>query len=176
MKKIGLLAKEKIVEEIQHRIKDTQASFFIGFNKADASSFNGLRNNLKKANTNIFISKNSLLHIAFKKLGWKDFDTFLDAETGIVFVYDKDVVRACKILVDFTKEKEMLRLKGGVLNEKRITPQELTDLAKLPSKEIILSMAVSGIASPITGFLTVLNQIILKFLWVVEEVKKKKVK
>ena len=50
----------------------------------------------------------------------------------------------------------------------------ITDLAKLPPKEVLLGMAVSGIASPLTGFISTMNQMMLNFLWTVEEIRKVK--
>jgi len=76
--------------------------------------------------------------------------------------------------MDFSKDNENLLIKGGILKDKKITLQEVKDLAKLPSREVLLGMAVGAMASPITGFLNALNQVVLKFLWTIEEIKKKK--
>ncbi|HDN86010.1 MAG TPA: hypothetical protein ENG49_02170 [Candidatus Omnitrophica bacterium] len=65
-------------------------------------------------------------------------------------------------------------LKGGYLKEKRVEESQILELAKLPPRDILLGMAVMSLASPLTGFLNSLNQVILKFVWVVEELKKKK--
>jgi len=172
MEKIGLLTRETIVEELKQKAKEAEGCFFIGFNKVDAFSFNHLRNSLKTSKAQVFVAKNSLFKRAFQELERQNAESFLEAETGIVFVYDKDIVRPCKILADFSKETEGLRLKGGVIKGKEISSKELGTLAKLPSKEVLLGWAVSAIASPITGFLACANQIILKFVWVLEEIKK----
>jgi large subunit ribosomal protein L10 len=174
VKKIGLLTREKIVDELTTKVKDTQGCFFVGFNKVQAFGFNTLRNNLKDAGAHVFVAKNSLFKRAMNDLGWQDYSDLLEAETGIVLVYDADVVKSCKVLVDFAKETETLQLKGGVINEKKVTSDEMKNLAKLPSRDVLLGMAVSGIAAPLTGFVNSLNQIILKFVWAVQEIKKVK--
>jgi large subunit ribosomal protein L10 len=84
------------------------------------------------------------------------------------------MVKAAKALIDFSKENESLQLRGGVIKGQKLAAENIAALAKLPSKEMLLGMAVSGFASPITGFLTALNQVILKFVWVIEEIKNKK--
>ncbi len=174
MKKIGLLTREKMIGEVKTRLKDTQGCFFITFNKIGAFPLNILRNDLKNTQASIFVTKNSLLRRAFEQLKCPDLNEFVTSETGLIFAYGEDVAGVCKTLVDFAKENEALELKGGVINDKKISSQELKNIAKLPSREILLGMVVSGIASPITGFLNSLNQIILKFVWVVEEIKKTK--
>jgi large subunit ribosomal protein L10 len=176
MKKIGLLTREKIVEELKEKVANTDGLFFISFNKVKAFPLNVLRNNLKDSQASIFVTKNSLFKKALSELGWEGIDELVDTETGIVFVGDEDVVKPCKILVEFAKESETLQIKGGVINDKKVTSKEVVALAKLPSKEVLLGMAVSAIASPLSGFVNSLNQIILKFVWTISEVKEAKEK
>lgn len=176
MKKIGLLTREKIVEELKEKVTSAEGLFFISFNKVKAFSFNGLRNNLKDSKTSILVAKNSLFKKALSELGWENIEELLDAETGIVFVNDEDVVKPCKILVEFAKESETLQIKGGVIKDRKVTPKEIVALAKLPPKEVLLGMAVSAIAAPLSGFVNSLNQIILKFVWTISEVKEAKEK
>ncbi|MBD3264981.1 MAG: 50S ribosomal protein L10 [Candidatus Omnitrophica bacterium] len=174
MKKIGLLTREKIVDDLRTKIQETNGCIFISFHNLKAFGFNTLRNDFKEAKTSVFVTKNSLFKRIFEDLGHSDIGDFLEDETGIALVYDDDVVGACKILANFAKENEGCTIKGGFIKEKKITSNDIMDLSKLPSREVLLGMAVSGLASPLTGFLNSLNQIILKFLWVVEEIKKTK--
>lgn len=176
MEKIGLLVREKIVGEIKDRISQSQGYFFIDFNKVAAFSVNNLRNDLKSSGANIFVTKNSLFKKALKESGYEELSGLLEAETGIVFAQDKGIVEACKVLVDFSKENETLKIKGAIINDKKVETKDLIAMSKLPSREVLLQMAVSGIASPLTGFMNALNQIILKFVWVVQEIKNKKEK
>ncbi len=176
IKKIGLLTREKIVEELKERVEGIHGCFFIGFSKVQAFGLNTLRNNLKDAGADVFVAKNSLFKKAFNDLGWQDLSGLLDCETGMVLVYDSDIVKSCKVLVDFAKESEILQLKGGVIDEKKISSEDMDSLAKLPSREVLLGMAVSAIAAPLTSFVSSLNQIILKFVWTVQEIKKVKEK
>jgi large subunit ribosomal protein L10 len=173
MKKIGLISREKIVEEVKERIKESPGCFFVSFNKVGAFTFNQLRNNLRETDAKVLVTKNSLFERALKDLGWQDFNELLEAETSLIYTRD-DIVKACKILVDLSKESEGLRLKGGVIRDKRVGSKDITALAKLPSRDILLCMAVASLAAPLSGFINSLNQIILKFVWVIEEIKKTK--
>jgi len=173
MKHIGTIVREKIVDELKESLKQSEGCFFINFNKVKALSISQLRNNLRKTNSKVYVAKNSLLSKAFDAKR-DNIANFVSGETAVIFVYDKDVVKAAKALVDFAKENEILKVQGGFLNDKAVSPEDLSALAKLPPKEILLGMAVSGLASPITGFVSTLNQVILKFLWTVEEIKKNK--
>ena len=173
MKKIGLLTREKIIGEVQKKLEGTSGCFFVGFNKINALAFNALRSDLKGQGARVFVTKNSLLKRAFEGLKLDQLLEFIESETGLVLAYEEDVAKICKTLVNFSKENEALQLKGGVIEDKKISLEELKNLATLPSREALLGMVVYGLASPLTGFLNSLNQIILKFVWVVEEIKKK---
>ncbi|MFH1505165.1 MAG: 50S ribosomal protein L10 [Candidatus Omnitrophota bacterium] len=174
MEKIGLLTRENIVSQVKQKIEGSRGYFFVGFNKIEAFAFNNLRNSLIDVGAQVFVTKNSLFKRAFIELGKEGLNDFFEAETGIIFAYDEDVVKACKTLTDFSKENEFLKIKGAFVENKKITAKEVSALAKLPSREALLGMALSVMVSPLTGFLNSLNQIILKFVWVVKEIKKKK--
>ena len=174
VRNIGLLTRKRIVTDLKEELGNSQGYFFIGFNKVPAFSLNVLRNNLRNSGAHIFVTKNSLFTLAFEDLKYPDANAFLGAETGVVLLPSGNIVKTCKILVDFSKETETFVLKGGIINDKMISPKGLDELAKLPNKEVLLGMAVSAIASPLTGFLSALNQIILKFMWTIDEIKKKK--
>ena len=174
MKKIGLLVREDIISEVNDRASDISGCFFFSFNKVNASSFNRLRNDLRNTEARVFVAKNNLLQRAFDKLGWEDGESLSGTETAMVFSYGADVVNVCKVLVGFSKENEFFQIKGGILKDKKVDSKEITALSKLPPREVVLGMALGAIASPLTGFLGALNQVIQKFVWAIEEVKKTK--
>lgn len=173
MKRIGVVVREKIVDEIKENIKEAEGCFFLNFNRVKALSVSQLRNNLRTTGASIYVAKNSLLEKAFDDRK-EALSTLVSQETAVVFIHDKDIVKTCKALVDFAKENEILQIKGGFIKDKPVTSEEVNALSKLPPKEILLGMAVSGIASPLTSFVSTLNQIVLKFVWAIEEIKKSK--
>jgi large subunit ribosomal protein L10 len=173
MKRIGVVVREKIVDEIKENIKEAEGCFFLNLNKVKALSVSQLRNNLRTTGASIYMAKNSLLEKAFDDRK-ETLDSLVSQETAVVFIHDKDIVKTCKALVDFAKENEILQIKGGFIKDKPITSDEVNALSKLPPKEILLGMAVSGIASPLISFVSTLNQIVLKFVWAIEEIKKQK--
>lgn len=169
---VGLDIRKKIIDEVLQGIHEAQGYFFINFNKVKAGSISQLRNALSDVNAKIFVTKNSLFKVAFDKNSRNEVNDLLAQETAVVFIYDKDIVKAAKVIADFSKDNELSVLRGGMLKEQKLSIEDINTLAKLPGKEILLGMAVNGFASPITGFLSTLNQVILKFLWVIEEIKK----
>ncbi|OQX88377.1 MAG: 50S ribosomal protein L10 [Candidatus Omnitrophica bacterium 4484_70.2] len=173
--RVGLLIRKKLIEEIEKSLEGSSACLFVGFSKIKASQMNVLRGELRRSNSALHIFKNSLIKRAFTNLKKEIDKSFLEGLTGLVFVQSVDIAKVCKLLVDFSKETEnTFYLKGGFLEERRLTKEEILELAKLPSYEVLVGMAINAFISPLTGFLASINQIILKFLWLVEEIKKKK--
>ena len=175
MKKVGLIVREKIVDDIKMGAKNASACFFVKLNSIPAFSLNTMRNGLQRQGAKFVMAKNTLIERAFKDVGFNDLEGLMGKETGVVFVNDKDAVKACKTLIDFTKDNEnIIELRGGFLSSKKISSREMSDLAKLPAREVMLGMALGTMIAPLTGFLVSMNQVILKFVWTVEEIKKKK--
>ena len=174
MKKIGVLYREKAVEKITDSWSQCQARIFVNFNKVSAFNFNMLRNILKKEGSSFFVSRNSLIKRALKDIPNVSIGDFVEGSTGIVFAGYDDIIRISKILFDFSKENEGFALKGAVLDDKQLGFDELERISKLPSKDVLIAQAVMGIASPLSGFVGVLNSILAKFLYLIEEIKKKK--
>lgn len=174
MKKIGLLYREKNIEQLKSSWLKTEVCIFISFNKVAAFAFNRLRNQLKKEDAPVLVSKNSLIKRTFENLSLSDAENFIDGSMGLVFVVKEKLVDVCKVLVNFSKENQGLILKGAFLKQRILSVKELEEFSKLPSRDLLLATSVMSIASPLTGFLYILNNIILKFLWLAEELKKKK--
>ncbi|MCF7874725.1 MAG: 50S ribosomal protein L10 [Candidatus Omnitrophica bacterium] len=171
-KTIGLSIRENIIKKVQERVSSSSVYFFVGFSNVKSSSLSQLRNQLRLVDSYVFVAKNSLINKALEGLDLEKLEDYLQGETGIISVYNEDIVKPCKAIVDFAKENEAFAIKGGIIEGRKINKEELESLAKLPGREILLGQAVSGLAAPLTGFLACLNQIILKFVWVAEEIKK----
>lgn len=173
-KTVGLKIKESIVSRIQTGAEKSSACFFVGFNKVNSSALTDLRNQLRLSESRVLVAKNSLIQKAFAKEQAEVFSQYLQNETGIIFVYNQDIVSPCKVIVDFSKGNENFLIKGGLINGKEITKPDLESLAELPSRDCLLAQAVSGLAAPITGLVVCLNQVILKFIWLAKELQKVK--
>lgn len=172
MMKIGRLYREKFIQLIGQRSGQASAVFFVDFKGLTATQLNVFRQLLKEKNASLMVSKNRLIRKAFEGSNLV-LDELLKYQTGVVYSTG-DVVETAKILFDYKKEFDKLQIKGGVLKEKLLDAKQLESISKLPSREALLGMAVSCIASPITSFVNGLNQIILKFAWAIQEIKKKK--
>jgi len=172
MIKIGRFYRERLIKLVQEGAEDAQAVLFVNFKGLSASQVNFLRISLKDKNARMLVAKNRLIR---KALQGQDFDPlqFLTAETAIIYPRG-DIAEVAKVLFDFRKENEKFEIKGGCIKERVLNGKELEGISKLPSRGVLLGMAANCMVSPISGFVNGLNQIILKFVWAIEEIKKTK--
>jgi large subunit ribosomal protein L10 len=76
--------------------------------------------------------------------------------TAIAFSYD-DPVPAAKIVSEFARTSRILQVKGALLGDRRIGPEEVTRLADLPSRDVLIAQVLGGMKGPIAGLVNVLN-------------------
>ncbi|MDR0977679.1 MAG: 50S ribosomal protein L10 [Endomicrobium sp.] len=113
-----------------------------------------LRSKLKTLNCEYVIVKNTLMDIAFKEIGIEtDYD--FSGPTALV-IENGDVVLPAKVVVDFTKENNKLKIKAGFLEGKFVTALIIEKLSLLPSKEILIAKMLASMNVPITKFVNVL--------------------
>ncbi len=107
-----------------------------------------LRKQLREAGVEMKVIKNSILSRAAKKVGLDGLDEVFTGPTAVAFSND-DVVAPAKIIDEFAKDAKALEIKGGVIEGKVSSVEQITALAKLPNREGLLSMLLSVLQAPV---------------------------
>lgn len=102
------------------------------------------------ADTSYRVVKNTLTKIAAKEAGVDVFDDLLQGPSAIAFVKG-DPVEAAKSLRDFAKDNPPLVIKGGLMDGRPLSPDELTRLADLESREVLLSKLAGAMKASLSG-------------------------
>jgi large subunit ribosomal protein L7/L12 len=135
-----------------------------------------LRKQLRGAKAEYKVMKNTLAIRASEGTTLAGLKTHLKGPTGVVIGYD-DPVLPTKILKDFIgadKREEKIRIMLGVLEGKILQPAELTAVAKLPKKEVLIAMLLSAMQGPIRGVVYTLNAVLTKFVRVIAAIQDKR--
>lgn len=172
-KKIGLLVKEISENRIKATLKQSNALFIVKYSGISSPGLSTLRQNLKVANATLFVVKNSVARRALKEAGLDALISSVEGPCGLVFAKDEPV-GASKVLYNFSKDNEKLKLEGGFLQDKIIQKKDIEILAKLPSRLTLRTQVVVVLNSPILGLVITLNQIIAKFVICLDQIKQKK--
>ncbi|MFK0295592.1 50S ribosomal protein L10 [Streptomyces sp. NPDC090442] len=125
------------VEEITEKFRNSNGAVVTAYTGLTVAQIKNLRRSLGD-NAQYRVVKNTLTKIAAKEAGISALDEHLSGSTAVAFVTG-DPVEAAKGLRDFAKENQNLVIKGGVLDGKALSADEIKKLADLESREVLLS-------------------------------------
>ena len=148
--------KEAVLKDTVQRIKDVRGIYLADFTGMTVMSLSLLRKRCREQGVQFRVIKNTLLKRAFHERGIQELDEHLVGPTGLVFSKDNEMAPA-KILADFAKEFERPRLKAAVVDGQLYDTKAIILLAKLPSREVLLSQVIATFIAPMTTFLAAVN-------------------
>ena len=148
--------KEAVLKDTVQRIKDVRGIYLADFTGMTVMSLSLLRKRCREQGVQFRVIKNTLLKRAFHERGIQALDEHLVGPTGLVFSTDNEMAPA-KILADFAKEFERPRLKAAVVDGQLYDHTAIVRLAKLPSREVLLSQVIATFIAPMTTFLGAVN-------------------
>lgn len=167
--------KEVIVAELTTKAKKAKALVFTNYEGMTHRQLEELKKGLHAADAELAISKNTLLKIALAESGFADAakDQAFEKPTATLYTYG-DPVLALKELAKSIKALKLPSIKFGIFEGKVLTDQEVTKLATLPSREVLLGQLVGGLKSPIYGLHRALNWNLQKFVMTLKAIEKSK--
>ncbi|QOR34568.1 50S ribosomal protein L10 [Clostridium sp. 'deep sea'] len=167
--------KQRQVSEIRERFEKAKSVILTDYRGINVADMTELRKQLREAGIEYKVLKNTLVKIALEGKEVDEIKDSLQGPTALAFGYD-DPVTAAKILSDFSKnhENNLPVVKAGILEGKVIDTAGVTALADLPSREVLLSMVLSGMQAPITGFVRASNGIISSLVYALNAVREQK--
>lgn len=129
--------KSVAISELKSEFEGSSAAVLTEYRGLTVAQLKQLRVSLG-GNAKFAVAKNTLTKIAANNAGITALDDLFQGPTAIAFVKG-DVVEAAKGLRDFAKANPLLVIKGGVIDGKSMTPDEITKLADLESREVLLA-------------------------------------
>lgn len=154
----NLDAKKQVVAEIKDKIKKAKSLTFVDYRGLSSVEDTSLRKSFRDAGGEYRVYKNRLVVKALEELGYKGFDKVLEGTNAVAFGYE-DEITPNQILVKFIEANKKLELKGGLLDGKQIDAKMCEMLAKIPSKEVLLTKLLFLLQSPMRGLAVSLNAI-----------------
>lgn len=140
--------KAALVEEVSEKFKAAASVVIVDYRGLTVDEVTRLRKQLREANVEMKVIKNSILSRAAKAAGLEGLDEVFTGPTAVAFS-NEDVVAPAKIMDEFAKEAKALEIKGGIIEGSVATLEEVQALAKLPNREGLLSMLLSVLQAPV---------------------------
>ncbi len=150
--------KKELVSEIKDKISKSKSIAFVNFSGTTVAENTAIRNSFRKSGSEFKVYKNRLVLRALDELGIKGAEELLQGTNAVAFSFN-DEVTAPKILVEAGKTNNKFKLVCGVLNNAVVNAEYVEFLAKLPSKEALLTSLVSVLSAPARGLAVALKAI-----------------
>ena len=165
--------KAAVIDEIAVQITESEAVFAIDYRGISVMQAAELRGKLRDADATLRVVKNTLTERAADKAGAPSLKSVLEGPTALTFVRG-DAAAAAKAVADYARTTGLLPFKGGMLNGEALAPEQMTAIARLPTRDVLNAQFVNIVASPLTGLVTSLSNLISGLARQLSQVAEKK--
>ena len=150
--------KKEEVKKLAEEMKEAKLILLTDYRGINVENDTTLRKDLRNANAKYSIIKNNITRRALAECGIEGLDDKLEGPTAVI-LSNEDYLEPSKIIYNFTKNNEYYKIKGGVIDGKVMTAEEIITLAKLPSRETLLSMLAGALLGNISKIAVALNEV-----------------
>lgn len=147
--------KKGVVEEIKSKVKNSASIILVDYRGLSVAELTDLRKKLRQNESDIKIYKNTLTKIALDDLKIDVDNTYLEGPSAMAF--STDAISPIKVLSDFAKKHKLLELKVGIVDGIVSDKKALNELAKLPSREGLLTMLAGSLLGVVRDLSIALN-------------------
>ena len=148
MSEASIAKKAQEVEVVTAKLKEAASVVVVDYRGLTVEQVTDLRKQLRDANIEMKVIKNGILRRAAEAAGLEGMEDVFVGPTAVAFS-NEDVVAPAKIMNDFAKNADKLEIKGGIIEGNVSSVEEIVALAKLPSREGLLSMLLSVLQAPV---------------------------
>ena len=156
-----LKQKETEVKALADKFKEAKVILLTEYRGINVADDTKLRNDIRNVNAQYKIIKNNIIKRALNANGESGLDSLLEGPTAVV-IGNEEYLEPAKVIYNFTKANDFYKIKGGIIEGKVMTAEEIITLAKLPSRETLLSMLAGGLLGTISKFAVALDQVRLQ--------------
>jgi large subunit ribosomal protein L10 len=139
--------KEQLVAEYADKLSRSNAIFITDYRGLTVSDMESLRAKIREVGGGYSIVKNTLVLRALQAADLSVPEDMLKGPTAIGFAYD-EVTPIAKVLEDFAKDTKILQIKGGMMEGNVLRPEQVSSLASMPPREVILAQLLGLIQQP----------------------------
>ncbi len=150
--------KKEEVSKLAEEMKESKLILLVDYRGINVEDVTNLRTTIRNTNSTYRVIKNNITRRALSEAGLEGLEGALEGPTAVI-MSNEDYLEPAKAIYKFSKENEYYKIKGGVVEGKVMTAQEIITLAKLPSKETLLSMLAGALLGNISKLAVALDQV-----------------
>lgn len=165
--------KQLLVDEIKGKIDNSNMTIFVEYRGLNVAKLTDLRRKLRTVGSEAKVCKNTFSRIAMGALNI-EFPEEILVGTTLVVTASGEAADSAKTLVQFAKEHDVMKIKGGLFEKQAINAQVVNEIATLPSRDVLIARAVGAIKAPITGLVMSLSSPLRGLVLVLNSINEKK--
>ena len=145
--------KTQVIDSLQEAFSQCSVGILTDYRGLANADMTTLRRRLQDSGSEYKVVKNTLARFAAERASKDDLAGSFEGPVAIAFGYD-DVTAPARVLISYLRELPgSLRVTGGFLGDRVLTSEEVTTLATLPSREILLAQVLGQMKSPVSSLL-----------------------
>ncbi len=150
--------KQAKVEALSNELKEAKLVILADYRGVTVSDVTKLRANLREVKAEYKVIKNNIIRRALNANGESALDEQLEGPVALI-ISKEEYSDASKIVYNFTKDHDFYKIKGGVVEGKVMSADEIITLAKLPSRQELLAKLAGALLGNITKLAIALDQV-----------------
>lgn len=160
--------KVQFVDQLAEILKESNIVIATDYRGLTVEQVNLLRRQLRSKNIKYKVVKNTLARFAAVKAGKQNLHSLLVGPTALAFG-SGDITDPAKLLLEYKRSlKVEIDIKGGLLNDQALSAEQVIELSKLPSREILIAKMLAGMQSPIASLMGILNAPLQAFMRILQ--------
>lgn len=151
--------KKQVVAELVEKLKSAQAGVLVDYRGLTVEEDTDLRRKLREAGVEYKVVKNTLTRFAANEIGLTGMDEQLNGPTALA-ISTEDPVAPAKVIAEFAKSNECLKIKAGFLDGNVISLDEINTLAKTPSRDTLIAQIMGSLNAPVSNLVRTLQALV----------------
>jgi large subunit ribosomal protein L10 len=149
--------KAKAIDQLQDTFTRCQVGILTDYRGLSTPQITALRRRLREASIEYKVVKNTLARFAGERAGRSGLASLFEGPVAIAFGYG-NITEPAKVLTDYIRSSQIsLSIKGGFISDRLLTAEDVTTLATLPPREVLLAKVLGGMQSPIATLIGCLS-------------------
>ena len=153
--------KKEEVSKLAAEMKEAKIILLTDYRGINVTDVTNLRTDLRNVNAQYRVIKNNITRRALAECGIEGLEDKLVGPTAVI-MSNEDYLEPAKAIYKFSKDNDYYKIKGGVIEGKVMTAEEIITLAKLPSRDTLLSMLAGALLGNISKVAVALDQVRIK--------------
>ncbi len=153
--------KKEEVTALANKIKEANLVLLVDYRGINVEDVTNLRTSVRNTNAEYKVIKNNITRRALAEAGIEGLEDKLVGPTAVIMT-NEDYLETTKAIYNFSKDNDYYKIKGGVVEGKVMTAEEIITIAKLPSRDTLLSMLAGALLGNISKLAVALDQVKLQ--------------